>query len=117
MVDMGTLSGGVDMRTGTSTLIDINGDSLPDVLDTKNGVHTFYLSVPSKDGRPHFAGAPTVSAANTSAFKLGEPGVQVLDVNGDGLTDMISSRTGAVLCNAGSGDWKGSDCLGSCAFA
>jgi RHS repeat-associated protein len=117
MVDMGTLSGGVDMRTGTSTLIDINSDSLPDVLDTTGGMHRFYLSVPDKDGRPHFADAPKVSAATTtSAFKLGEPGVQVLDVNGDGLTDMISSRTGTVLCNGGNGDWQGNACLANSAF-
>jgi RHS repeat-associated protein len=111
MVDMGTLSGGVDMSTGTSTLIDINGDSLPDVLDTKNGTHTFYISAADKDGRPHFVDQAKISTATTSAFKLGEPGVQVLDVNGDGLTDMISSRTGAVLCNGGNGDWQGDSCI------
>jgi RHS repeat-associated protein len=116
MVDMGTLSGGVDMRTGTATLIDINGDSLPDVVDTTAGTHTFYVSVPNADGKPHFADKTVVSKGSTSAFRLGSPGVQVLDVDGNGLADMISSKTGDVLCNDGSGDWSGQGCLADSAL-
>jgi RHS repeat-associated protein len=115
VVDMGRLGGGVDMRTGVATLIDINADSLPDVLDTTNGVHTFYLSVPDSSGRPHFSGSSPSQAAS-SAFRLGEPGVQVLDVDGNGLSDIISTKTGDVLCNDGSGDWRGSACLSSAAL-
>src|SRR5262249_43821855 len=111
VVDMGTLSGGVDMHSGASTLIDINGDSLPDVLDTTGGVHRFYISQPSTDGRPTFADEAVTSTASTSAFVLGAPSVQVVDVDGNGFTDMISTKTGDVLCNDGSGDWDGNSCL------
>ena len=111
VVDMGTLSGGVDLQSGASTLIDINGDGLPDVLDTTGGVHRFYISKPASDGRPSFAAEAVTSTASTSAFVLGAPSVQVVDVDGNGFTDMISTKTGDVLCNDGSGDWNGSACL------
>ncbi|HMI92475.1 MAG TPA: SpvB/TcaC N-terminal domain-containing protein, partial [Polyangiales bacterium] len=111
VVDMGTLSGGVDMQSGASTLIDINGDGLPDVLDTTGGVHRFYLAQPAENGRPTFAEKAMTSTSSTSAFVLGAPSVQVVDVDGNGFTDMISTKTGDVLCNDGSGDWNGTACL------
>jgi RHS repeat-associated protein len=111
VVDMGTLSGGVDLRAGAATLLDINGDSLPDVLDTTGGTHRFFISKPSTDGKPTFGNPVVTSKANASAFQLTNPSVQVLDVNGDGFSDMVAARTGDVLCNNGSGDWSGSACL------
>jgi len=114
MVDMGTLAGGVDLKTGRSTLLDINGDALPDVLQsTDDGRHTFYLSELTGSGQPSFDGKVVTSqhTEKGSSFVLGTPAVQVLDVNGDGFTDIISSRTGEVLCNTGVGDWGGTTCI------
>jgi RHS repeat-associated protein len=116
VVDMGTLPGGVDLQAGTATLLDINGDALPDVLDTRDGVHRFFLSRPSSDGRPSFAPSAVTSARATTAFQLTSPAVQLMDVNGDGFTDLISARTGGVLCNDGSGDWKTSGCFEGASF-
>src|SRR5690606_31879279 len=114
VVDMGMLPAGVDLRSGRATLIDINGDALPDILSTSpEGRHTFVPArIDPETGVPSF-GAAYPSAATTSgtAFVLDAPGVQVLDVDGDGFTDIIESRNGNVLCNTGTGDWNGSSCL------
>ncbi len=114
-VDMGTLPGGVDISTGRATLIDINGDALPDVLNTTDkGEHRFYLSQIGDGGEPGFSDSVVESASTEggSSFVLNAPGVQVLDVNGDGFTDIISSRVGEALCNRGEGDWSASaECM------
>ena len=114
MVDMGTLPGGVDISTGKATLLDINGDALPDMLATDDlGAHTFYISTLDVENHPRFDDTVVESSATVggSAFVLASPGVQVLDVNGDGFTDIISAKTGDVLCNNGSGDWDGTSCM------
>ncbi|MCA9517477.1 MAG: VCBS repeat-containing protein, partial [Myxococcales bacterium] len=114
MVDMGTLPGGVDIQTGRAALIDINGDSLPDVLETDvNGVHRFHVSKLSTVGQPTFTATVVTSAltAGGSSFVLSSPGVQLLDVNGDGFTDIVDQVNGIALCNTGAGDWSGTDCI------
>ena len=114
VVRMGKLAEGVDLRTGRATLIDINGDSLPDILNTsESGQHTFHISELSPEGRPGFGGSVVESAMtpSSSSFVLSAPGVQVLDVDGDGFTDIISSFAGEVFCNTGAGDWSGTGCM------
>src|SRR5690606_15309034 len=50
MVDLGSV--GVDLKAGASTLIDINGDALPDLLDTNQpNVHRFFANTLSADGQ------------------------------------------------------------------
>jgi RHS repeat-associated protein len=113
VVDMGTLPGGVDIATGRAALIDINGDSLPDVINTSQDgrEHTFFISTLDANGRPRFTGQSYTSRANTTGFVLSAPGVQLLDVNGNGFVDMVNARLPAVLCNNGSGDWSGTSCI------
>ncbi|MEL6181870.1 MAG: SpvB/TcaC N-terminal domain-containing protein, partial [Myxococcota bacterium] len=108
VVDMGNI--GVDVGVGRATLLDINGDALPDLINTSdNGPHTFLLNIPTEDGQSRFADTPIASAvpeATGNNLRLGTPYAQVLDVNGDGFTDMIHAQTGRTLINRGNGDWE-----------
>jgi len=106
MVDMGNL--GINLGARRATLIDINGDGLPDMLDTTNeGAHLFFLNVPHVDGSSAFNTTPVVSEIGLgSAFRLGNPTIQTLDSNGDGFTDLLNVRTGSALINRGNGDWE-----------
>jgi len=113
VVDMGTIPGEGRLQNGRATLLDINGDALPDLLSTPpTGGHQFLMSSINEDGKPRFAAVAVTSAANVgTGFVLDAPAVQTLDVNGDGFTDIISGTTGEVRCNNGTGDWSGMDCL------
>ena len=108
VVEMGNI--GVNLGVGRATLLDINGDSLPDLINTTNdGAHTFLLNEPSEDGSSRFASTPVTSAvpeATGSGFRLGTPYVHVLDTNGDGFTDLLHAQTGRILINRGNGDWE-----------
>ncbi|MEO1267412.1 MAG: SpvB/TcaC N-terminal domain-containing protein, partial [Myxococcota bacterium] len=108
VVEMGNI--GVDVGVGRATLLDINGDALPDLVNTSdNGPHAFLLNIPTEDGQSSFADTPILSAvpeATGSSLRLGTPFAQVLDVNGDGFTDMINAQTGRMLINRGNGDWE-----------
>ncbi|MEO1273025.1 MAG: toxin TcdB middle/N-terminal domain-containing protein, partial [Myxococcota bacterium] len=89
----------------------INGDALPDLLNTSDdGPHTFLLNVPTTDGTARFAPDDPVTSAVPeaigSSFRLGTQFVQVLDVNGDGFTDLLHAQTGEMLINRGNGDWE-----------
>ncbi|MEO1271585.1 MAG: SpvB/TcaC N-terminal domain-containing protein, partial [Myxococcota bacterium] len=104
---MGSL--GLNLSAGRTTLIDINGDALPDVLDTTNDAgHRFFLNVVDPDGTTRFdTDNVLISTVGTgSAFRLGSPGTQLLDVDGDGFTDLLNAITGQVLLNEGNGDWE-----------
>ncbi|MEO1273242.1 MAG: VCBS repeat-containing protein, partial [Myxococcota bacterium] len=105
---MGSL--GVNMASGRATLLDINGDGLPDVLDTTDdGPHRFFINTPDTNGMATFQAQSVESAlddANGSTFRLGGAGVQVLDLNGDGFTDMLNATIGQALINLGTGDWN-----------
>lgn len=108
--EMGTLTG-VDFTTGTASLLDIDGDAIPDVLFTDaQGIHRFFHGKLDAEGRASFAATPTVSrmTVGSSPFVLGRSSVQLLDVNGDGFVDITESRLREVLCNDGSGDWVAS---------
>lgn len=103
---MGTL--GVNFTQGLATLLDINGDALPDVLSTSpSGVHSFYLAHLDAEGRVSFSTTPVQSArtGSSSSLVLGNATVQVLDLDGDGFVDITNARSGEVLCNKGQGDW------------
>lgn len=110
LIDMGSL--GVTMTQGRATLIDVNGDALPDVVDTSlGGNHRLFLNRLESDSRHHFA-APTTSAFG-SGHQLGTAYVQPIDVNGDGFTDLVNGVTGDVLINKGLNDWASQTALHS----
>ncbi len=104
VVSLGQL--GVDMAKGETTLLDINGDALPDILNTSSTEekHRFFMNVLSADGTHAFA-SPAQSALGTSSDLISSSFVHVLDVDGDGFTDLLNAKTGETLFNRGSGDW------------
>jgi RHS repeat-associated protein len=105
VVSMGSL--GVDMQRGASTLVDLDGDGLPDVVDTSEAgqAHRIFRNVLQADGTHRFAAAVESAVGNQGGFDLASPHVQVLDVNGDGFADVVNAQTGQVLYNRGTGDW------------
>ncbi|MEO1271893.1 MAG: SpvB/TcaC N-terminal domain-containing protein [Myxococcota bacterium] len=68
--DMGDL--GVNIGSGRATLIDINGDALPDLVDSTNDdAHRFFINRPTTDGNSRFEEDPVLSQVGTgSAFRL-----------------------------------------------
>lgn len=108
LVNMGSL--GVDVAAGTGTLADLNGDALPDFVNTaESGAHEIFFNrlIPTDDGSfEHRFDGPVASGVGTgSAFGLRSPYVQVLDVNGDGFSDLLNAQSAQVLPNYGGGDW------------
>lgn len=104
MVDMGSVD--TNLQSGDATLVDLNGDSLPDVVDTTGtGAHRIHLS--RFEGR----GQHTFQAVESSAVGMGANHglragrVQILDADGDGYADLLNTGTGRVLENKGTGDW------------
>lgn len=104
MEGMGSL--GVSLQAGTAELVDMNGDALPDVVDSsiEGAAHRIFLSRLEPDGTHAFRLQASVNGMQ-SEFDFRTPAVQVLDVNGDGLVDVLNGKTGKVLLNQGTGDW------------
>ncbi len=102
---MGSL--GIDMQRGSATLVDLDGDALPDVVDTSEAgrPHRIFRNVLQADGTHAFAASFESAKGNQGGFDLASPYVQVLDLNGDGFTDLLNAQTGQVLYNRGTGDW------------
>ena len=107
MVGAGGL--GVAFQSGTANLVDINGDALPDLVDasTERRSHRFFLNQLASDGTHTFSTESESLNGEVSAFPLGTPRVQFIDVNGDGFTDLLNGGTTdqKVLLNEGTGDW------------
>lgn len=71
-------------------LVDLNGDSLPDLLVTEPGAFRSYVN---HDGREWKAGTDW-SAANSPSVSLASAGVELADVNGDGSLDLLAQSAG-----------------------
>lgn len=102
VVSMGQIPGSASLGSGQATLVDINGDSLPDILDTSQiGPHQFFLNkmtYSTADGTysQSFESAIESAIATGGNFALGDK-VQTMDVNGDGYSDLINTTTGSYL--------------------
>lgn len=105
LVDAGSIGAG--FGTGKVNLIDLNGDSLPDaVLTPDTGPHQIYLAQMDPVTSAVSFAAPFDSAVGDSGtFEMSSPYTQVLDVDGDGFTDLLNSLSGRWLRNLGNGDW------------
>ncbi|HKY36566.1 MAG TPA: SpvB/TcaC N-terminal domain-containing protein [Polyangiaceae bacterium] len=94
---------GVDLKTGTADLLDFNGDSLPDVLDTSGARHRIHQAGVDGAGRRFFE-EPIESAATSAT--LGSARVQLVDLDGNGYSDLADLENLRVLWNRGAGDWE-----------
>lgn len=118
LVDMGSL--GINLAAGDATLADMNGDALPDIIDTsREGAHRVFLNRYAEGDQPafqHMFEQPYDSETGDRAgHQLSSPYVQTLDANGDGRVDLVNVRTGEVLYNLGTGDWSPVEALGDTA--
>ncbi|NOK11751.1 toxin TcdB middle/N-terminal domain-containing protein [Corallococcus exercitus] len=106
LVTMSSL--GIDFATRDADLIDINGDSLPDVVDTggTDAPHRFHIGDLRAAGSHGFAPAATSATSGTGSAKLSSDKVFMVDLNGDGFSDLIDVPNGRVLWNHGTGDWS-----------
>ena len=114
VVSMGTQSAATGLASGKATLVDINADGLPDLVDTTNlTAHRILfnrLTVLPDGSTRHTLADPVESAIGLGAnFALGGENVtQTLDVNGDGLSDLLNTRTGtSLVAGYGLADWSG----------
>ncbi|MCU0673235.1 MAG: hypothetical protein MUE69_10640 [Myxococcota bacterium] len=96
---------GADFRTGEVELLDLNGDALPDVVNTEGGRHRVSTLRLQADGRFRFAPAFVSARAGSGAMILSSPNVQLVDVDADGFVDMVDGLNARTLRSLGSGDW------------
>ena len=107
LVSMGQVQGAAGLATGQATLLDINSDGLPDILDTTEATaHKILINRLSTDGT-HGFDAPYESATGTgSNFGLGNEVTQIIDINGDGLSDLVNTQSGAtIVAGYNATDW------------
>jgi RHS repeat-associated protein len=67
-------------------LVDVFGNGLPDILEM-NGISRYWRNV----GNGHFA-RPQYIAQAPAGVQLSDPGVQLLDANGDGRVDLLLTK-------------------------
>jgi len=81
---------GISLTNANADLIDIDGDSLPDLLytDQSAGRHKFYLN----QGRGAWRAEPVLPAASPVHF-LATADVMMSDMDGDGLADLYVKGT------------------------
>ncbi len=83
-------------------LVDLDGDGLPDVLQTNRAGHRYWKNLGG-----HFAAVRTLPNA-PAGLQLGEPGVTFADMTGDGTADLVRAggRIALVARNTGAGRWS-----------
>ncbi len=104
-------STGIDFKSGQADFLDVNGDGLPDIINTSGNTHLFHLNqLKLKDGLQQdthdFPQYSVVSDKSGAGGKLNNPSVQLLDYNGDGFTDMIDAVNKKIYINRGNGQWE-----------
>ena len=99
----------ISSNNHNADLIDIDGDSLPDVIYTNPGNvalnkgHYFYVN----QGRGKWKSNPETSAMS-SEYNLSAVGVMLSDMDGDGLADLYikNTRESGFIKNIGSLSWS-----------
>jgi RHS repeat-associated protein len=116
LVDLGNVGNNV-LESGQGTLMDMNGDSLPDlVVSAADGSpHTIYMAELAADGTHSLATPFSSSIAASGSFQLADNTVQEVDYDGDGIADLVDHVTGVALVNKGTGDWFGTELVANAA--
>lgn len=84
-----TLGGDVD-------LLDLNGDALPDILDTGPAVHRYFLNRgPDALGVVSWSTQLFMTASNSE--KLSATNVQLADIDGDGRSNLLRLDAGQIM--------------------
>ena len=92
---------GVDFQTQAADLVDLNTDGLPDVVDTSATKHRIFLNELHGSSQGFKAGVTSIAGG----LNLVSPSTEMLDLDGDGLSDMVDPPSRQVLWNRGTGDW------------
>jgi RHS repeat-associated protein len=115
LVDLGNVGNNV-LESGQGTLMDMNGDGLPDLIVTNNdGVtpHRIYLSELDDQGQHTFLAPYSSNLAASSSFALTSSTIQELDYDGDGFADLVDHLNSRVLIAKGAGDWDSELAIGA----
>ena len=86
-----------------AALVDMDGDGLPDLLQTDRTGHRYWKNL----GGGRFAAAKRL-AETPSGLLLGQPGVSFADLTGDGTADLFrtDARLNMAVRNSGAGRWS-----------
>ncbi|XXF79241.1 toxin TcdB middle/N-terminal domain-containing protein [Myxococcaceae bacterium GXIMD 01537] len=93
------------LKNANTELVDFDGDSLPDLLSAEVGRHTVAYNEGERWSAP-------VAIVGSPSVQLSTNGVEVADVNGDGLADLVAKLGSATsdfyyFPNKGQGRWEG----------
>ena len=103
-------SAGVGFNTRNADFLDINGDGLPDIVDTSNAKHMFNINVlgvsdEMKQVSHDFPKSAAIEDKSGAGAKLKNDSVQLLDVDGDGYTDIVDATNNVIYLNKGNSTW------------
>jgi RHS repeat-associated protein len=102
------IAGAPPVLPGDSTdaeLADVDGDGFPDILVAQAGHHSYARNVGAKRFEP------VVDMTNSPSLALGTQGVELSDIDGDGLVDLVA-KTGTTAASfryflsTGTGKWQ-----------
>ncbi|TNE43863.1 MAG: hypothetical protein EP343_32355 [Deltaproteobacteria bacterium] len=102
---------GLNFAQNNAGFLDINGDGLPDVVDTTNPKHRFHLNQLTiksdmTQGAHDFPAASRKDNPIETNAKLSSPTVQLMDANGDGFTDLVDAVNKKMYLNKGNSQWE-----------
>ncbi|TNE46026.1 MAG: hypothetical protein EP343_24985 [Deltaproteobacteria bacterium] len=112
MVEMPT-SLGLNFASNNAGFLDINGDGLPDVVNTSNPKHVFHLNELTlksdlTQDKHNFPKSNLKTNPTETSAKLSSPSVQLMDANGDGFTDLVDAVNKKMYLNKGNTQWEAS---------
>ncbi len=81
-------------------LVDVNGDGLPDILQGKSGAYNVYINNGHGWTLDPAWTLPPLPFINPAGL---DDGVRILDLNGDGLPDIIQGAPGALVAYINTG--------------